>query len=50
MSRGTPGRNIRVPDALWTAALAKAERDGSTVTAVLLDALRRYVMPPAPKR
>jgi hypothetical protein len=39
----TPLRNIRVPDDLWTAAKAKAESRGETVTDVLIRALRRYV-------
>jgi predicted transcriptional regulator len=48
MSKGTPLRNIRVPDELWDAAKAKAEADGRSVSAVLVEALRRYVTrPPA---
>ena len=39
----TPLRSLRVPDDLWRAALARAEQDGTTVTAVLLDALRAFV-------
>lgn len=39
----TPLRNVRVPDEVWQAAQEKAERDGTTVSAVLLAALRRYV-------
>ena len=39
----TPLRNVRIPDDVWKAAQAKAERDGTTVTAVVLAALRRYV-------
>jgi len=38
-----PVRAIRVPEPLWQAAKAKAEDEGTTVTAVLLAALRRYV-------
>jgi len=38
-----PARSVRVPDDLWTAAKAEAERRGETVTDVLLRALRRYV-------
>lgn len=39
----TPGRNVRVPDDVWTAAKDKAQREGRTVTDVILAALRRYV-------
>jgi predicted HicB family RNase H-like nuclease len=39
----TPLRNLRVPDDLWRAAQEKAEREGTTVTAVLVAALTRYV-------
>jgi hypothetical protein len=39
----TPPRSVRVPDALWTAATAKAAEQGETVTAVLVRALERYV-------
>jgi hypothetical protein len=39
----TPVRAVRVPDELWQTAVAKAEAEGTTVTAVLLDALRRFV-------
>jgi hypothetical protein len=38
-----PGRSIRVPDDLWDAALARADEEGTTVTAVIIAALRRYV-------
>jgi predicted DNA binding CopG/RHH family protein len=43
MPRGTPLRNLRVPDDLWQAAKAKAAAEGTTLTAVLVAALRRYV-------
>lgn len=39
----TPGRNIRIPDGLWTAALAAAEREGTNVSAIVTDALRKFV-------
>jgi predicted HicB family RNase H-like nuclease len=39
----TPPRSVRVPDALWTAATAKAAEQGVTVTDVLVRALERYV-------
>lgn len=38
----TPIRNIRVPDDLWDAAKAEAERRHETVTAAIIRALRRY--------
>lgn len=40
---GTPRRTIRVPDALWDAAAAKAEAQGTDVSAVIRKALERYV-------
>lgn len=40
---GVRPRSVRVPDDLWAAAKAEAERRGETVTDVLLRALRRYV-------
>jgi hypothetical protein len=39
----TPLRAFRVPDAVWFAAKAKAESEGTSVTAVLVAALERYV-------
>ena len=50
MSKGTPLRSIRVPDALWASALEQAERDGTTITAVLVEALRTFITPPPPAR
>lgn len=41
-----PVRAIRIPDTLWKAAREKAEREGTTVTAIVLAALRRYVAKP----
>lgn len=43
MSRGTPLRNVRVPDELWDAAKSAADARGETVSAVILRALQRYV-------
>lgn len=42
MPETTP-RAIRIPDDLWAAALEKAQAEGTTVTAVVLRALQRYV-------
>ncbi len=46
----TPLRNLRVPDDLWQAALAKARAEGRTLTDVLVAYLRRYVAAPPRKR
>lgn len=43
---GTPRRTIRVPDALWGAAAAKAEERGESLSDVLRKALERYVKRP----
>lgn len=34
--------SIRVPDHIWSAAAERAERDGTTVSAVIVAALREY--------
>jgi len=47
MPETTP-RAIRIPDDLWHAALAKAREDGTTVTAVVLAALREFIGRPQP--
>lgn len=39
----TPNRTVRIPDELWEPALAKAQEEGTTVTAVIIDALKRYL-------
>ena len=39
----TPIRGVRVPEDLWRAAQAEAERRGETVTDAILRALKRYV-------
>ena len=39
----TPLRAVRVPDELWNAAVAKAQAEDTTVTAVVLDALRAFI-------
>ena len=38
----TPPRSVRVPDAIWQKATARAKAEGTTVTAVILTALTRY--------
>lgn len=38
-----PARPIRVEDELWAAAKAAAAADGTTVSEVVREALRRYV-------
>lgn len=54
MGEHTPIRNLRVEDALWEAARAKAEAEGTTLSAVIRAALARYVARPvtphAPRR
>lgn len=39
----TPVRSVRVPDDLWAAVKAEAERRGETVTDVVVRALSTYV-------
>lgn len=36
-------RAVRIPDALWQAALAKARDNGETLSEVVRRALERYV-------
>lgn len=36
-------RSLRIPDGLWRAAVAKAKGRGTTVTAVVIEALRAFV-------
>jgi predicted HicB family RNase H-like nuclease len=43
MPDGTPLRNVRVPDDLWQAAMAKALDRGETLSDVIRKALERYV-------
>lgn len=38
----TPHRTIRIDTDLWRAAQARAAAEGTTVTAVLVAALRKY--------
>lgn len=39
----TPLRNIRVPDDLWSAAMAEAKAEGRSLTDVIVGDLHRYV-------
>jgi hypothetical protein len=39
----TPGRHIRIDEALWTQVGEIAQEQGRTTTAVVIDALKRYV-------
>jgi predicted HicB family RNase H-like nuclease len=36
-------RSLRVPEDVWRAAVAKAKDEGTTVTAVVVAALRKYL-------
>lgn len=42
----TPVRNLRVPDPLWSDAMAKAHAEGRTLTDVITAYLHRYVATP----
>ena len=39
----TMPRSLRIPEDVWLAAVAKARDEGTTVTAVVTAALRRYL-------
>jgi hypothetical protein len=39
----TMPRSLRIPEDVWLPAVAKARRDGTTVTAVVVAALRAYL-------
>ena len=39
----TPLRNVRVPDELWSAAMAEAKEEGRSLTDVIVSDLHRYV-------
>lgn len=41
--RGEPLRNVRIGDALWQAAKAKASWQGTTVSEIIRKYLRAYV-------
>jgi hypothetical protein len=36
-------RSLRIPEPLWKAAVDKARTEGTTVTAVVVKALERYL-------
>lgn len=36
-------RSLRIPEPLWSACVAKARAEGTTVTAVVVKALERYL-------
>jgi predicted HicB family RNase H-like nuclease len=39
----TPNRTVRVPDQVWNEAKEKAEAEGTSVSDVVNDCLRRYL-------
>jgi hypothetical protein len=39
-------RSLRIPENVWKAAVDKAHAEGTTVTAVVVKALERYVARP----
>ena len=41
----TSARTVRIPADLWAAVIARAEEDGTTATAVMLNALRQFLRP-----
>lgn len=43
MPPGTTLRNVRIPDELWDAALARAEKDGTNVSEVVRELLQEWV-------
>lgn len=45
----TPLRNVRVPDDVWAAAQTRADRERTTLTAVILAALREYAEDDLPR-
>lgn len=46
----TTMRHLRVPEEVWEPALARARREGTNLSAVIVGYLRDYVTKPAPKR
>jgi hypothetical protein len=47
VSAGTTPRAIRIPDALWAAALALAQEQDTTVSEVVRERLQEWVDNPA---
>jgi hypothetical protein len=43
--KGTTLRSIRVPDDPWEPALERAEREGTTLSAVIREAVDKYAHP-----
>lgn len=43
MQRGTPKRNIRIPDDLWNEAMAVARGNDTNVSQVINEFLRDYI-------
>jgi len=43
MSKGTPHRNIRIPDDLWTQALTLARSRGENLSDIIRQALNQYI-------
>lgn len=49
MSAGTTRRAIRIPDPLWTQALAIASTRGDNLSTIMRKSLERYVARHTPK-
>lgn len=45
MARGTPLRNVRIPDSIWQPALQRASEHGESVSDVVRRALTEYAQP-----
>lgn len=45
----TTMRHLRVPEEVWEPAMARARREGTNLSAVVVGFLRGYVALPAPK-
>jgi hypothetical protein len=39
----TPVRTVRLPDGLWEATLARSVAEGTTVSAIMREALENYI-------
>ena len=42
MSRGTPIRTVRIPDAIWRPAIERAQREGRTLSELMQTIVARY--------